>query len=165
MPPVVWISPWWRIAEDQIPFRGLIKLSSPREPTEALSGSSSSIVCSDFNEPKTEARFFCNDFLRGRGVSKLGVDADIAADQAATSAFADPGRRRTFGLGLWDRPKKPELRRAFLSRDRISSEGVRTCRIGWGSGAELVDDGLNRLRLFLRSFLPLLSAMANSRYG
>jgi hypothetical protein len=85
----------------------------------------------------------------------LGVDADIAADQAATSADAVAGQRKTFGLGLWDRPKKPELRRPFLSRFRISSEGVRPCKIGLESGAELVDEGLNRLRLFLRSFLPL----------
>lgn len=94
----------------------------------------------------------------------MGVDADIAADQAATSAFAVPGRRKTLGFGLWDRPKKPELRRVFLSRERVSSEGVRSCKAGRRSGAELVDEELNTLRLFLRSFLPLWSAMASLRY-
>lgn len=94
----------------------------------------------------------------------MGVDADIAADQAATSEPAVPGRRRTLGLGLWVRPKKPELRRAFLSLDPVSSEGVRSWRAGRRSGAGVVEDGLNTLRLFLRSFLARNSAMVMSRY-
>jgi hypothetical protein len=61
----------------------------------------------------------------------VGVAAeDIAADQAAVSP-AVPGRRRTLGpvdhrFGLWDRPKKPELRRDFLFFVKVSSEGVRS---------------------------------------
>lgn len=64
--------------------------SSATEPTEALRGSSSSHECNDLRDPKTEVRFFCSDFLRGRGVVSLtGVDAD----QPAVSEPAVPGRR------------------------------------------------------------------------
>lgn len=64
----------------------------------------------------------------------VGVEVeaeDMAADQAATSEFAVPARRRTLGpvdqrFGLWDRPKKPELRRVFLLFVKVSSEGVRS---------------------------------------
>lgn len=155
------------MAEDQIPFRGLVTLlSSPNEPTEALSGSSSSRECNDFKEPKTEARFFCNDLRGGRAASRFGVDAFMAVDQAAASALAVPGRRRTFPLdfrpGLCDRPKNPELRRPFL---RVSSEGARSWSGGRRSGTDVVETGLNILRLFLRSFFPVISAMARLRFG
>ena len=95
----------------------------------------------------------------------MGVEdiEDIAADQAAVSASAITGRRRTLGpfdfrFGLWDRPKKPELRRTFLSLVKVSSEGVREWDGGRG-GDGVIEDGLKTLRLFLRSFLPSSSAM------
>lgn len=91
----------------------------------------------------------------------VGVDAEaMAEEKAATSEFAVPGRRRTLGpvdhrFGLWDRPKNPELRRDFLSFVNVSSEGVRSCIEGRKSGAEVVEDGLNIVKLFRRSFWPL----------
>lgn len=167
------MAPWWRIAEEKDPVWGVTTAdSSPREPTEAPRVSSSSSECNDFKDPKTELRFFCIDLRPGRGVSIVGVDEeDMAADQAATSAFAVPGRRRTLGpvdhrFGLWDRPKKPELRRDFLSFVKVSSEGVRSCIEGRKSGAEVVEDGLNIVKLFRRSFWPLLrSTMVKDSEG
>lgn len=136
-----------------------------------LRRSSSSPACNDFNEPKTEVRFFCNDLRFGRRVSAAGVDAGIAADQAAVSVAASTDRRRTFPpldhvLGLWDRPKKPELRREFFSLVKISSEGVRSWREGPKGGADEVEDELlNTLKLFLRSLLLRSSAIAIFCYG
>lgn len=69
--------------------------SSTAEPTEVPRGSSSSHECNDLRDPNTEVRFFCSDFLRGRGVVSLtGVVAmGVDADQPPVSEPAVPGRR------------------------------------------------------------------------
>jgi hypothetical protein len=132
--------------------------SSPTDG-EALRGSSSSCECNDLKDPKTDIRFFCSDFLRGRGVSLPAAEAA----QPAVSDPAVPGRRICAGsdplLGLWERPKKPEFRRPFLSRVRVSSEGVRSWS-GGRTGFDIVRAGPNTLRLFLRSRLPVISAIS-----
>jgi hypothetical protein len=86
-----------------------------------------------------------------------GVEADTAADQAAVSEPAVPGRGFEPSKSVFERLKNPEFLRAFFSRVRVSSEGVRS----WSGGRAGVDErGLNTLRLFLRSRLPMISAMS-----
>jgi hypothetical protein len=57
-------------------------------------------------------------------------------------------------------PKNPEFRRFFFLRVLTSSEGDRSWVIAEPDRIEVVEDGLNTLRLFLRSFFPKLSAIA-----
>lgn len=78
------------------------------------------------------------------------------------SESAVPGRRRPEFLGgLALRPKKPELRRGFFFKTLASSDGDRS----WAEGPDKDElaDGLNMLRLFLRSFFPRLSAMTEGK--
>jgi hypothetical protein len=56
-------------------------------------------------------------------------------------------------------PKNPELRRFLFLRVLTSSEGDRSWAMAEPDRIEVVEDGLNTLKLFLRSFFPKLSAM------